>query len=112
MATRFVLDELDLDLPALAARLVLVVVVVVRSWTRALGAAVCIAGKLAVAVVVKRGRRVLVVLGDLRGQGVARAVVGCGCLASAFGSPNCVWPGVCVGIPSASVWRRALRVTG
>ena len=113
VATRLVLDELDLDLPALAAGLVFIVVVVVGSRTWALGAAVRIAaGQLAVAVVVERRRRVLVVLGDLRGHGVARAVLGCGCLASAFGGPNCVWPGVCVGRPSASVWLRALRVTG
>lgn len=67
MATRLVLDELDLDLPALTARLVIVVVVVVLGGTRALGAAVrigleecAVVGK----VVIDVGRRVLVVVGD------------------------------------------------
>ena len=111
VSTRLVLDELDLDLPALAAGLVVVVVVVVGGRARALGAAICIGGiEGAVAVVVERRRRVLVVLGDFAGHGVARVVVGCRCLA--LGGPNCVWPGVCVGRPSASVWRREVRVTG
>jgi hypothetical protein len=66
VSTRLVLDELDLNLPALAAGLVVVVVVVVGGRARALGAAVCIADiEGAVAVVVDRGRRVLVVFGDL-----------------------------------------------
>lgn len=63
--TRLVLDELDLNLPALAAGLVVVVVVVVGSRARTLGAAVAVAdAQGAIAVVVDRGRRVLVVLGD------------------------------------------------
>lgn len=37
---RLVLDELDLNLPALAARLVVIVVVVVGSRSRTLGAAI------------------------------------------------------------------------
>lgn len=83
MATRLILDELDLNLPALAARLVIIVVVVVGRRARALGAAVGVSIQLAVAIVVQRGRRVLVVFGDFAGHrgGVSRAVVGCGCLA-------------------------------
>ena len=66
VSTRLVLDELDFDLPALAARLVVVVVVVVRSRARPLGAAVRVADiESAVAIVVDRWRRVLIVLGDL-----------------------------------------------
>lgn len=64
--TRLVLDELDFNLPALAAGLVVVVVVVVLGRAGALGAAIRIADvHLAIAhVVVNRGRRVLVVVGD------------------------------------------------
>jgi len=70
---RLVLDELDLNLPALAAGLVVVVVIVVCCRARAFGAAVCIANvEGAVAVVVQRRRRILVVLGDLGGHGVWR----------------------------------------
>jgi hypothetical protein len=72
VATRLVLDELDLNLPTLAAGLVVVVIVVVGGRTRALGAAVDIAldegAVVAGAVVVDGGRRVLVVVGDLRGH--------------------------------------------
>ena len=71
VATRLVCDELDLNLAALAAGLVVVVVLVVGSGAWALCAAVGIADiELAVAgaVVVDRGRRVLVVVGDFRGH--------------------------------------------
>lgn len=68
VSARLVLDELDLNLPALAAGLVVIVVVVVGSRARTLGAAICVAGNesaiVARAVVVDGGRRVLVVLGD------------------------------------------------
>jgi hypothetical protein len=67
--TRLILDELDLDLSTLAARLVIVVVLVVGSCTRTLDAAVLHAHG-AIAVVVDGGRRVLVVLGDFAGHGV------------------------------------------
>ena len=51
MATRLILDELDLNLPALAARLVVVIVVVVGSGARTLDAAVLHAhGAIAVVV--------------------------------------------------------------
>ena len=66
--TRLVLDELDLNLSPLAAGLVVVVVVVVGSGARALDAAVLHAEG-AIAVVVDRRRRVLVVLGDFAGHG-------------------------------------------
>jgi hypothetical protein len=67
---RLVLDELDLNLAALAAGLVIIVVVVVGSLARAFGAAVRVANvEGAIAVVVQRGRRVLVVVGDFRGHG-------------------------------------------
>ena len=72
VAARLVLDELDLDLPALAAGLVVIVVVVVLGGTRALGATVRISlEECAVVgqVVVDVGRRVLVVVGDFRGHG-------------------------------------------
>lgn len=71
VTTRLVLDELDLNLSSLAAGLVVVVIVVVGSGARALDAAVLHA-ELAIAVVVDRRRRVLVVLSDLAGHG------GCG----------------------------------
>jgi hypothetical protein len=80
---RLVLDELDLDLPALAAGLVVVVVVVVLGRARALGAAVCIAldeSAVVGEVVVDAGRRVLVVVGDLRGHGGVVDCIGCACL--------------------------------
>jgi hypothetical protein len=67
--TRLVLDELDLDLSSLAAGLVIVVVVVVGRSARALDATVLHAHG-AIAVVVDRRRRVLVVLGDFAGHGV------------------------------------------
>jgi hypothetical protein len=69
VSTRLVLDELDLNLPSLAAGLVIVVVVVVGSGARPLHAAVLHAHG-AIAVVVQRRRRVLVVLGNLRSHGV------------------------------------------
>jgi hypothetical protein len=106
VATRLVLDELDLDLPALAARLVVVIVVVVGGRARALGAAIGIGGvegAVAVAVVVELRRRVLVVFGDLAGHRVARVSLVAGvwpwAVLTAFGR-------VFVGRPSASVWRR------
>jgi hypothetical protein len=104
VATRLVLDELDLDLPALTARLVVVIVVVVGRRARALGAAIGIGGvEGAVAVVVQLRRRVLVVFGDLAGHGVARVSLVAGVwpwtVLTAFGR-------VFVGRPSASVWRR------
>lgn len=104
MATRLVLDELDLDFPTLAARLVVVIVVVVGRRARALGAAIGIGGvEGAVAVVVELRRRVLVVFGDLAGHGVARVSLVAGvwpwAVLTAFGR-------VFVGRPSASVWRR------
>ena len=74
--TRLVLDELDLNLPALAPGLLVIVVVVIGGGTRAFGAPVGIAGTqsaivaIANSVVVDRGRRVLVVVGDFRGHGV------------------------------------------
>lgn len=77
---RLVLDELDLNLPALAARLVIIIIVVVCCRARALGAAVRIANAQGAAVVVQRGRCVLVVLGDLvgHGEGRLRLAVVCG----------------------------------
>jgi hypothetical protein len=67
---RLVLDELDFNLPALAARLVIVVVVVVCRRARALGAAVRVADiEDAAAIVVQLRRRVLVVVGDFGGHG-------------------------------------------
>jgi len=66
--TRLVLDELDLNLPALAAGLVVIVVVVVGSRALALGAADVSDTNLAIAVVVQRRRGVLVVVGDFRGH--------------------------------------------
>ena len=82
VAARLVLDELDLNLPALAAGLVIVVVVVVGSRARALGAAVGVAeAERAIAVVVDRGRRVLVVVGDFRGHGGEAMKIGYSCLA-------------------------------
>lgn len=72
MATRLVLDELDLDFPALAAGLIVIVVVLVLWGARTLDAAVRIAldeGTIVLGwVVVDVGRRVLVVVGDLRGH--------------------------------------------
>lgn len=68
MATRLVLDELDLNLSSLAAGLVVVIVVVVGRGARTLDAAVLHAEG-AIAVVVDVGRRVLVVLGDFAGHG-------------------------------------------
>jgi hypothetical protein len=74
VSPRFVLDELDLNLSALATGLVIVVVVVVGSagtWT--LDAAV-FAGLDAVAIadarVIVGGRGVLVVFGEFAGHGV------------------------------------------
>jgi hypothetical protein len=68
VSARLVLDELDFDLPALAAGLVVVVIVVVGGRALTLGAAVCIAldegAIVAGAVVVDGRRRVLVVVGD------------------------------------------------
>jgi hypothetical protein len=66
---RLVLDELDLNLPALAAGLVIIVVVVVGRRALALGAARIADAEGAITIVVQRGRRVLVVVGDLRGHG-------------------------------------------
>lgn len=80
---RLVLDELDLDLPALAAGLVVVIVVVVLGGTRALCAAVGIAldeSAVVGEVVVDAGRRVLVVVGDLRGHGGVVDQIGRACL--------------------------------
>lgn len=68
MATRLVLDELDLNLSSLAAGLVVVVVVIVGSGARTLDAAVLHAHG-AIAVVVDGRRRVLVVLGNFAGHG-------------------------------------------
>jgi len=68
VTTRLVLDEFDLNLAALAAGLVVVVVVIVGSRARTLGAAV-VDGQRAIGVVVNGGRRVLVVVGDFRGHG-------------------------------------------
>jgi hypothetical protein len=69
VSTRLVLDELDLNLSALASGLVIVVVVVVGSRAWALGAAVRVADvEGAIAIVVQRRRRVLVVVGDFRGH--------------------------------------------
>lgn len=70
VAARLVLDELDLNLPALAAGLVIVVVVVVGRRALAFGAPGRVAdAEGAIAVVVQRRRRVLVVVGNLRGHG-------------------------------------------
>lgn len=83
MAARLVLDELDLNLPSLAAGLVVVVIVVVLGGARALGAAVCIGldeGAVVGEVVVDGGRRVLVVVGDFRGHGGVADQIGCACL--------------------------------
>jgi hypothetical protein len=52
VATRLILDELDLDLSALAAGLVIIIVVVVGSLALAFGAAVDIAGDEGAIVVV------------------------------------------------------------
>jgi hypothetical protein len=69
VSTRLVLDELDLNLSTLAAGLVIIVVVVVGCRARALGAAVRVANvEGAIAIVVQRRRRVLVVVGDFRGH--------------------------------------------
>ena len=71
MSTRLVLDELDFNLSALAARLVRVVIAVILGLAGALNAAVRIALEgaiVAIGVVVDRGRRVLVVFGDFRGH--------------------------------------------
>jgi hypothetical protein len=70
VATRLVLDELDLDLAALAAALVVVIVIVVGiALALALDAAGRVGGKSSVAVadslVVVGGRDVRVVVGDL-----------------------------------------------
>ena len=107
MATRLILDELDLNLPALAARLVVVIVVVVGSRARALGAAIDIGGvEGAVAVVVELRRRVLVVFSDLAGHGVARVSLVAG-----------VWPWAVLtafgrGDPRRLFGGEELRVTG
>lgn len=73
VAARLVLDELDLNLPPLATGLVVVVIVVVGSRARALGAAIRIGlGESAVAVVGDvvsgRGRLLLLVVGDFAGH--------------------------------------------
>lgn len=102
--TRLVLDELDLNLSSLAAGLVIIVVVVVGSGARTLDAAVLHAHG-AIAVVVDRRRRVLVVLGDFAGHGgesrqrlVTRSVWGTRALS-------------CVG-PSVGSWQAFLRGLG
>jgi hypothetical protein len=71
VSSRLVLNELDLNLPSLAAGLVVIVVVVVRSGARSLGATTVGQGAIAIAdsVVVGRRRIVLVVIGDLGGHG-------------------------------------------
>lgn len=70
MPARLVLDELDFDFSALASWLVVIIIIVVGGRARALGAAVCVADtEGAIAVVVDRRRRVLVVVGDFRGHG-------------------------------------------
>ena len=84
VTTRLVLDELDLNLSSLAAGLVVVVVIVVGSSAGALDAAVLHAEG-AIAVVVDRGRRVLVVLGDFAGHGGERDVRVEDWLAAVFG---------------------------
>ena len=65
---RLILNELDLNLPALASWLVVIIVVVVCSGTRALGASIRIGSAegaiVAGAVVMNGRRRVLVVVGD------------------------------------------------
>lgn len=95
--TRLVLDELDLNLPALAAGLVVVVVIIVgsRAWT--LGAAVLGGSKGAIAVVVERRRRVLVVVGDFGGHGRGCA----GWWLRVFGGrgPKLLPAGVCGEVP-------------
>ena len=103
MATRLILDELDLNLPALAARLVVVIVVVVGSRARALGAAIDIGGvEGAVAVVVELRRRVLVVFSDLAGHGVARVSLVAG-----------VWPwAVLTAFGRVFVWGDPRRLFG
>lgn len=67
MAARLVADELDLNLAALAAALFVVVVVVVGGRARSLDAA--IVGVVAIAdrvrVVELRGRRLVVLVGDV-----------------------------------------------
>jgi len=63
VTTRLVLDELDLDLPALAARLVRIVGIVVGLRALALYAPASIANEGAIVFVDRRGR-VLVVVGD------------------------------------------------
>lgn len=69
MATRLVLDKLDLDLPPLATGLVIIVVVVVGSaGTLTLDAAVLHLEAVAISDVVVAWRRVAVVLGDFGGH--------------------------------------------
>jgi len=74
MTTRLVLDELDFNLPPLATRLVLVVIIILHLFVgaRSLDTAAGIASSVAIAsdLVVVAWRRVLVVLGDLGGHDV------------------------------------------
>lgn len=84
VATRLVLDELDLDLATLATGLVIIVVVVVLGWARTLGTAVGIAldeGTVAIPDVVVGRRRVLVMVGDFGGHAVICCGRGYECLA-------------------------------
>jgi hypothetical protein len=116
VSARLVLDELDLDLSALAAGLVIVVVVVIgcraRSLNTATGIALLQGAIVAIGVVVDRGRRVLVVLGDFGGHG--------GCwwnhwlrLFLEFGSPKLLAAGrCCVGSSAISSLEGASLVDG
>lgn len=120
MPTRLVLDELDLDLSALAAGLVIVVVVIVLRRALSLHAAAGIALEsaiVAIGVVVDGGRRVLVVLGDFRGHGCCCCLRGYVCLGILEVLTAC-GRSCCVGISSLEVaglerWEwMAARVTG
>lgn len=67
VAARLVADELDLNLATLAAALLVIVVVVVGSWARSLDAAALVRVAIAhrVRVVELRGRRLVVLVGDV-----------------------------------------------
>lgn len=89
VTTRFVLNELDFDLPSLATGLVVIVVVVVGgSGVRgalALDAALLGCGAAIALVVVGRGRVGLVLIGDFTGHvelSLHEVVIGKGLLAS------------------------------
>lgn len=68
VSPRLVLDELDLNLSSLPARLVIIIVVVVGSRTRTLRASIGVASQRAVAVadIVVAWRWVLIVVGNFR----------------------------------------------